>query len=97
MLFAVICKDKPGEGLARRVANRPDHLAYLNNLGEAIKLAGPLLTDDGNQPIGSFLLIEAADADAARAIAARDPYKAADVFESVEVIPWRRALGTVDV
>jgi uncharacterized protein len=93
MLFAVICKDKPGEGLARRMATRPAHLAYLQDLGDTVKCAGGLLNAEGTEPRGSLLIIEAEDLDAAKALAAGDPYAGADVFESVEIIPWRPALG----
>ena len=40
MLFALICTDKP-DGLAIRKANRPEHLAYLESLGETLVFAGP--------------------------------------------------------
>lgn len=93
MLFAVICKDKPGEGLARRMATRPAHLAFLQDLGEKVKCAGGLLSPDNGEPRGSLLIIEADSLDAAKALAAADPYAGADVFESVEVIQWRPALG----
>jgi uncharacterized protein len=93
MLFAVICRDKPGVGLERRAATRPAHLAYLQNLGDQVKCAGGMLaTEDGN-PIGSLLIIEADNLDRAKMIAGGDPYAGADVFESVEIIPWRPAFG----
>jgi uncharacterized protein YciI len=88
-LFAVICRDKPGR-LDTRMATREAHLAWLNGAGR-VQLAGPFL-QDGN-PCGSLLIIESDDIDAARAWAAEDPYVAADVFESVEVMPWRKVIG----
>ncbi len=97
MLFALICKDKPGEGLARRMATRPAHLAWLQSLGEKVRCAGGLLTPDGSEPRGSLLIIEAEDLAAAQAIADADPYAAASVFESVEIIPWRQAVGAVQL
>lgn len=95
MLFAVICKDKAGEGLARRIAARPAHLEFLAGLGDKLRCAGPMLSPDAAQPIGSLLIIEAETMDAAQAIAAADPYAHADVFESVEIVPWRQAVGAV--
>ena len=61
MLFALICKDKPGH-LQVRLDNRPDHVAFLRELNEAgtLKFAGPFLDDDG-KPNGSLVVIEAAD------------------------------------
>jgi uncharacterized protein len=93
MLFAVICKDKPGVGLERRLATRPAHLAYLQNLGDQVKCAGGMLGSEGGNPIGSLLIIEADTLELAQAIARADPYAGAEVFESVEVLPWRPAFG----
>lgn len=93
MLFAVICKDKPGVGLERRLATRPAHLAYLQNLGDQVKCAGGMLAAEGGNPMGSLLIIEADNLELAKAIAAADPYAGAEVFESVEVLPWRPAFG----
>lgn len=89
-LFAITCKDKPG-ALEARLATRPVHLDYLKG-SKILKLAGALLGEDGN-PIGSLLIVEAEDLAAAQAQADNDPYVAAGVFESVEVRPWRLAVG----
>lgn len=88
MIFALICKDKPGS-LELRLASRPAHLEYLNGLNDrgVLKFAGPLLGDDG-KPAGSLVAIEAADRAAAEAIAAADPYAEAGLFASVEIHPW---------
>ncbi|MEO4001052.1 YciI-like protein [Mesorhizobium sp. CAU 1732] len=88
MLFTIICKDKPGN-LEVRMANRPAHLEYLTALNAAgtLKFAGPFLGDDG-KPIGSLVAVEAETLDAAKAIGAGDPYAKADLFASVEVLPW---------
>jgi uncharacterized protein YciI len=40
MLYALICTDKPNS-LAIRKAKRPEHLAYLQSLGDGLVLAGP--------------------------------------------------------
>ena len=89
-LYAIICKDKPG-ALETRLATRPTHLDYLNN-SQTLKLAGALL-DDGGNPIGSIIVVEAEDKAAAQAQADNDPFTAAGVFESVEVHAWRLAIG----
>jgi uncharacterized protein YciI len=77
MLFALICKDKPGH-LQVRLDARPDHVNFLNGLNADKKLAfaGPFLDADG-KPNGSLVVIEAAD------LAAN-----AGLFESVDVRPW---------
>ena len=44
MLFAFVCKDKPGS-LQVRLDIRPEHVAFLTKLNEAgtLKFAGPFL------------------------------------------------------
>jgi uncharacterized protein YciI len=97
MLYALFCKDKPGEGLALRMQTRPAHLAYLESLGVRVKFAGGLLDDAESSPVGSLIVIEAASLDEARALAASDPYAKAGVFESVEIRPWKFVLGCVKI
>jgi uncharacterized protein len=86
MLFALICTDKPGH-LQTRLDARPDHVAFLQGLGDALKAAGPFLGDDG-KPTGSLVIISADDKAAAEAIAAQDPYAKVGLFSSVEIKPW---------
>ena len=90
MLYALICTDKP-TSTELRAKVRPDHLAYLGSLGDAMKFAGPFL-DDAGSPIGSLVMIEAETRAAAEMIAANDPYKLAGLFASVEIRAWRWAL-----
>lgn len=88
MLFAFLCKDKPG-ALELRMATRPEHVDHLNKLNAegTLKMAGPFLDADG-KPNGSLVIVEAADIDAARAIADADPYAKVGLFESVDVKPY---------
>ena len=90
MLFALICTDQPAS-LGLRMSVRPDHLKYLESLGAAVRLAGPF-TDDNGQPIGSLVIIEAADRAAAAAMAEADPYARAGLFVSVDIRPWKWTL-----
>jgi uncharacterized protein YciI len=92
MLFALICTDKPG-GLPIRKENRPDHLAYLKSLGDALKFAGPFTEEDGETMNGSLVVIEAASLEAAHSIAAGDPFAKAGLFASVEIRPWLWSIG----
>jgi len=92
MLFALICTDKLN-GLAIRKANRPDHLAYLESLGDTLVFAGPFTEEDGQTMNGSLVVIEANSLRDARAIADGDPFAKAGLFASVEIRPW---LWTID-
>ncbi len=92
MLFALICTDKP-DGLPIRKANRPDHLAYLESLGDTLLFAGPFTEEDGQTMNGSLIVIDAESLREARAIADGDPFAKAGLFESVDIRPW---LWTID-
>jgi len=92
MLFALICTDKPG-GLAIRKANRPEHLAYLESLGDTLVFAGPFTEEDGQTMNGSLIVVQADSLREARAVADGDPFAKAGLFESVEIRPW---LWTID-
>lgn len=92
MLFALICTDKP-DGLAIRKANRPDHLAYLENLGDMLVFAGPFTAEDGQTMNGSLIVVEAPSLAAAKEIADADPFAKAGLFAEVEIRPW---LWTID-
>ena len=88
MLFAFVCKDKPGH-LNVRMETRPAHVEHLNKLNAegTLKMAGPFLDEEG-KPNGSLVIVEAESVEAAVAIADSDPYTKAGLFESVEVKPY---------
>lgn len=92
MLFALYCLDKPGH-LQVRLDNRPAHLDYLKAAGDKLKIGGPILSPDGQSPIGSLLVLDFADQAAAQAFATNDPYAKAGLFQSVAISPWRMAAG----
>ena len=87
MLFALICTDKPNS-LELRQQSRPEHLKFLEGLGNSLKVAGPF-TDDEGKATGSLVIIEAANRTAITEIAGRDPYAVAGLFASVEIKPWK--------
>ena len=92
MDFVIVCVDRPGSR-ELRAATRDAHLDYLRAAGVALQLAGPMLNDEG-QPIGSVLVVEAADRSGAQAFADEDPYAKAGLFERVSIRPFRAVLGT---
>ena len=95
MLYALICTDKPN-GTDLRTKVRPEHVAYLNSLGNVMKFAGPFLDAAGNSN-GSLVVIEAENRAAAEHIAAQDPYNLAGLFASVEIRPWKWTLKNPEV
>ena len=92
MLFVATCIDRP-RSVEKRKENRPAHLAYLNGLGARVKIAGALLASDCETPVGSMVIFEGQSEEDIRALLAKDPYALADLFERVEVTPWRPAVG----
>ena len=71
--------------------------AFLGDSGDRVKLGGPMLSEDGSRMIGSMLVIEAESLQEARNWAAGDPYKKADLFASVDIRPWKAAVGTTTI
>ncbi|GAA6209675.1 YciI family protein [Cognatishimia sp. WU-CL00825] len=90
MRFALVAKDKPNS-LEVRKANRDAHVAYLKS-SDAVEMAGPFLDENGEM-CGSLIVLEMPDMQAAQAWAAKDPYKAADLFASVEITAWNKVIG----
>lgn len=89
MLIALIARDKAG-AVQTRLDNRAAHLAYIEETG-VVSQAGPLL--DGEAMIGSLIILDVADPAAAQAWADNDPYAKAGLFQSVELIPWKKVIG----
>ena len=89
MLFAVICRDKPG-ALQTRLDTRAAHLAYIEETG-IVAMAGPFL--EAGQMCGSLVILECDSLAAAQAWAAGDPYAAAGLFQSVTVTEWKKVIG----
>lgn len=87
MLFAIVCVDKT-DGTALRQATRARHLAYLQSHLGALREAGPLLSPEG-QAIGSLLVVDFPDRQAAEAFAAADPYARAGLFDRSYVHAYR--------
>lgn len=94
MHFVFYCKDKAGSEQVR-IANRAAHLDYLEAHKAQLFCAGPLLAAGGSAGaamVGSLLVLDLADQQAADAFAAGDPYAKAGLFESVSIHPWRKVL-----
>ncbi len=89
MLIALIARDKDG-ALQTRLDNRAAHLAYIEETG-VVSQAGPLL--DGDAMIGSLIVLDVEDMSAAQNWASNDPYAKAGLFQSVELIAWKKVVG----
>lgn len=65
---------------ALREKTRPQHDEYWNARLQKLKLAGPILADDGSTRLGQVLVIDATDQQEARAIIDNDPFVKVGLF-----------------
>lgn len=91
-LFVIHCFDKPGHQQVR-LETRNAHLEYARAWEEQMIVGGPLLTPDGQGMVGSMIIMDLPDLQAAYDWCANDPYGKAGLFESVTVRPYRALLG----
>lgn len=96
MYYIIYAQDKPNS-LARRLAARPQHLARLEQLQKEGRLltAGPLPAIDDENPgdagfTGSAVIAQFDNLAQAEQWAKEDPYVAADVYEKVNVKPFKK-------
>ncbi|WAJ35898.1 YciI family protein [Pseudomonas sp. GOM7] len=96
MLYAIIATDV-ANSLENRLAARPAHLARLEQLQTQgrLLLAGPHPAIDSNDPgpagfSGSLIVAEFESLEAAQSWADADPYRAAGVYDSVTVKPFKK-------
>ena len=90
MLIALIARDKE-DALQTRLDNRAAHLAYIEETG-VVAQAGPLLSGGGDMA-GSLVILDVGSMAEAESWAANDPYAKAGLFESVELIEWKKVIG----
>lgn len=91
MLFAIRALDKPGAtGLRDRL--RPAHLDHMARIADAILLAGPLLSDDGETMIGSLIVADFADRAALDAWLAGEPFFQGGLYAEIAIRRFRKAL-----
>lgn len=96
MYYVIVARDREGS-LQDRLANRPAHLERLSALRDEGRLltAGPCPNIDGEDPgeagfSGSVIIAEFDSLESARKWADEDPYRAADVYRSVDVRPYKK-------
>lgn len=91
MLYVMICEDKP-DSLDLRLATRAAHLAFIDSIRSRVRIAGPMLSDDGERMQGSLFVVEADSLEEVRALNASDPYMQAGLFGSVVIRPFRQVV-----
>jgi uncharacterized protein YciI len=76
--------------LETRARLREEHIAFRRDLGAALALAGPLLNRAGDI-VGSVIIVDAEDLEAAETMAKGDPLVSAGVLQVISVRPFRIA------
>lgn len=91
MLYVLFCEDKP-DSQPLRLATREAHLKFVGSQAGRIRLAGPMLSDDGARMVGSLFIIEADDAQTVRTLHESDPYTVAGLWGNVLIRPFRQVV-----
>ena len=96
MYIAIFGTDKPGMADVRSQHFDAFH-EYLHSHpehpGVVLHHAGPTLSEDGTQRIGSLLVVDAPSVETARAFMADSPFGRADLFEELHVRPFHWITG----
>ena len=95
MRFLVVAKDGTDDGaVERRMRVRPTHLEAIAPLVEdGHVLVGGAILNEGDEMIGSMLLVDFADRAEVDAWLEADPYVTGGVWQEIEVSPFRAAVG----
>lgn len=72
-------------GLEIRKETRPAHLAWIQSLGDRVKLGGPIASELTEQPAGSIIFLEATDLAEAKHIYSQDPYRDAGLWDRIDI------------
>ena len=89
MLYIIYQRDRPG-GAAVRAAQREAHFAYLDAHADKLVLGGALLDEDGETRVGSVLIVNVASRAEAEAFSENEPFRAAGLFDRVEIAHMRK-------
>lgn len=84
MLISIYCIDAEGSAEPRQ-SSLNEHLAHIEGNMDKFKVAGPIMNEQGNQAIGSLLIVDLESLAAAQSFIESDPYYSAGVWAEVRV------------
>jgi len=87
--------DKP-DSLHIRLANREEHVEYVKRQPVKLLLAGPLMNDETDKPIGTLLVVEADNRSDVEHYANNDPYNKAHLFTEVRITAINITVNNLD-
>ncbi len=80
MIFSMLLMDR-ADTAKLRAEHREAHVAFLGKLSNRVLFGGPLKSDDGSVTLGSLLIADFPDRDAANAWIKEDPYVKHGVYK----------------
>ena len=95
MFFVIHATDKQ-DALEWRAKYYREHRAHLDQSsahGVAVLMAGPLVADDGETPVGSLFVLDAKDRAAVDAFTRSDPYCIHGVWERIDIHFFNKKRG----
>ncbi|UDM52690.1 YciI family protein [Cupriavidus sp. MP-37] len=87
MYFIIHCLDH-ADALPRRLESYDAHRAYLDAAAVQCVVCGPLMSEDGEQMIGSLFLVRAQDKQQVVDFNRGDPFHQAGVWQHVHIHPF---------
>lgn len=89
MNFLIVAHDRPGKESIRDQL-RPVRLQWLRTNRHRLVAAGGMTDDENRHVHGGLMIVEAKDRAEAEAFAQEDPFTTAGLYESLEVVRWRK-------
>jgi len=89
MLWAISRAAAPGFAEKREKGLQP-HLDYLKSQKKILVLSGATTSDDGNEFVGSLLIVNVASRAEAQAFVDGDPFTKAGMFKDVKITRMRK-------
>jgi len=93
VLVSIYCKDAQGGAEARK-SKLEEHLRHIEEIENRIKVAGPVMGPDGNEPVASLLVFEVDSLDEAAAMMHADPYFQAGVWQEINIQEFKGVVGS---
>jgi uncharacterized protein YciI len=90
MLFMVRFTDRPDAHDVRR-RYLAEHLVWLDQHKEKVRVGGSLRTAPGEPPVGGLWIVDATDKGEIQGLVQSDPFWANGLRESIEILHWSKA------
>lgn len=90
-MFVAIFQAKPGTAKLRE-ETKPSHDEYWDSRMGHLRLAGPLVTDDGATRLGQVLVIDLPDRESAEELVANDPFVKVGLFSGYTLHRFRASV-----